>query len=105
MKITDIIRGVLDIVDAAEQPKPKLAVVVKTEPNPAEDDAELVRMRQIAGLIGTGDTEYSNSPEEMTAPIDAVLASGDDVHKSKHPSDMRSDSISMYPNHQHRPGM
>ncbi len=105
MKITDIIRQVLDIVDAVDQPEPKMAVVVSTEPGPAEDDAELVRMRQIAGLIGTGDTEYSNSPEEMTAPIDAVLASGDDVHKSKHPSDMRSDSISMYPNHQHRPGM
>ncbi len=105
MKITDIIRQVLDIVDAVDQPEPKMAVVVSTEPSPAEDDAELVRMRQIAGLIGTGDTEYSNSPEEMTAPIDAVLASGDDVHKSKHPSDMRSDSISMYPNHQHRPGM
>jgi hypothetical protein len=97
MKITDIIRQVLDIVDAVEQPEPKMAVVVSTEPSPAEDDAELVRMRQIAGLIGTGDTEYSNSPEEMTAPIDAVLASGDDVHKSKHPSDMRSDSVSMYP--------
>ena len=97
MKITDIIRQVLDIVDAVEQPEPKMAVVVSTEPSPAEDDAELVRMPQIAGLIGTGDTEYSNSPEEMTAPIDAVLASGDDVHKSKHPSDMRSDSVSMYP--------
>ncbi len=97
MKITDIIRQVLDIVDAVDQPEPKMAVVVSTEPSPAEDDAELVRMRQIAGLIGTGDTEYSNSPEEMTAPIDAVLASGDDVHKSKHPSDMRSDSVSMYP--------
>lgn len=105
MKITDIIRGVLDIVDAVEQPDPQMAVVISTEPDPSADDAELVRMRQIAGLIGTGDTEYSNSPEEMTAPIDAVLASGDDVHKSKHPADIRGDSISMYPGHQHRPGV
>lgn len=105
MKITDIIRGVLDIVDAVEQPDPQMAVVISTEPNSISDDAELVRMRQIAGLIGTGDTEYSNSPEEMTAPIDAVLASGDDVHKSKHPADIRGDSISMYPGHQHRPGI
>lgn len=97
MKITDIIRSVLDLVDAQQEPQPAVAVVVSAEPNPAEDDAELVRMRQIAGLIGTGDTEYSNSPEEMTAPIDAVLASGDDVHRSKHPSDMRSDSVSLYP--------
>lgn len=105
MKITDIIRGVLDIVDAVEQPDPQMAVVISTEPNSIRDDAELVRMRQIAGLIGTGDVDYSNSPEEMTAPIDAVLASGDDVHRSKHPSDIRGDSISMYPGHQHRPGV
>ena len=97
MKITDIIRSVLDLVDSADQPEPQVAVVVSAEPDSAQDDAELVRMRQIAGLIGSGDTEYSNSPEEMTAPIVAVLASGDDVHKSKHPSDMRSDSVSLYP--------
>lgn len=95
MKITDIIRGVINMIDAVEQPEPQVAVVVNTQPT--DDDAELVRMRQIAGLLGTGDTEYSNSPEEMIAPIEAVLASGDDVHKSKHPSDMRSDSVSLYP--------
>ena len=97
MKITDIIRSVLDLVDSADQPEPAMAVVVSTEPDAAQDDAELVRMRQIAGLIGSGDTEYSNSPEEMIAPIDAVLASGDDVNMSKHPCDMRSDSVSLYP--------
>lgn len=97
MKITDIIRSVLDLVDSADQSEPAMAVVVSTEPDTAQDDAELVRMKQIAGLLGTGDTEYSNSPEEMIAPIDAVLASGDDVHRSKHPSDMRSDSVSLYP--------
>lgn len=97
MKITDIIRSVLDLVDSADQQEPAMAVVVSTEPDTAQDDAELVRMKQIAGLLGTGDTEYSNSPEEMIAPIDAVLASGDDVHRSKHPSDMRSDSVSLYP--------
>jgi hypothetical protein len=80
-------------------------VVISTEPEPSTDDAELVRMRQIAGLIGTGDVDYSNSPEEKYAGIDAVVASGDDVHRSKHPSDIRGDSISMYPGHQHRPGV
>lgn len=95
MKITDIIRSVIDMIDAADPPEPKVAVVVNAQPE--QDDAELVRMRQIAGLLGTGDTEYSNSPEERVAPIDAVLAAGDDVHRSKHPSDMRSDSVSMYP--------
>ena len=96
MKITDIIRNVLDIVDSADQPE--VAVVVSAEPDNQQDDAELVRMRQIAGLLGTGNTEYSNSPEEKIASVDAVVASGDDVHKSKHPSDLRSDSVSLYPN-------
>jgi len=97
MKITDIIRNVLDLVDSAEQVEPSVAITVSAQPNSVTDDAELIRMRQIAGLLGSGDTEYSNSPEEMIAPIDAVLAAGDDVHRSKHPSDMRSDSVSLYP--------
>lgn len=98
MRITDIIRGVLDVIDRAEAPEPEVAVVV--EPEHSHDNAELVRMRQIAGLLGTGDTEYSNSPEERVADVDAVIASGDDVHRSKHPSDIRGDSISMFPNFQ-----
>jgi len=97
MKITDIIRSVLDLVDSADHAEPEMAVVVSTEPDASSDDAELLRLRQIAGLLGSGDTEYSNSPEERVAPIDAVLAAGDDVHRSKHPSNMRSDSVSLYP--------
>lgn len=99
MRITDIIRGVLDVIDRAEAPEPQVAVIVQPESAP-QDDAELVRMRQIAGLLGTGDNEYSNSPEQRVADVDAVIASGDDVHRSKHPSDIRADSISMFPNFQ-----
>jgi hypothetical protein len=107
MKIADIIRGVLDMLDRAESmPGDQHEIVVKpvdAEPEHTED-SELLRMRQIAGLIGQGNVDYSNSPEEKYADIEAVIASGDDVHKSKHPSDIRGDSISMYPGHQHRPG-
>ena len=60
-------------------------------------------MRQIAGLLGSGDTEYSNSPEEKYADIEAVVASGDDLNKSKHPSDIRSNSMSMFPGFQAKP--
>jgi hypothetical protein len=107
MKIADVIRGVLDMLDRAEtMPGDKHEIVVRPaehEPEEYTDDSELLRMRQIAGLLGTGDTEYSNSPEEKYADIEAVVASGDDLNKSKHPSDIRSNSISMYPGHQHRP--
>jgi hypothetical protein len=104
MKISDIIRTVLDLVDAQNNAPAQIKVTAVDAPETHDhtDDAELLRMKQIAGLIGTGDTEYENSPEEKFAPLSAVLASGNDVHQSKHPSDIRADSISMYPNFQAR---
>ena len=102
MKISDLIRGpsqpvvpVVHVVQVHAQPEPQ-----EPSPEQAEDDAELLRMKQIAGLLGGGPREYSNSPEQKTATVASVLASGDDVHRSKHPSDIRSNSISMYPNFQ-----
>ena len=95
MKVSDIIRAVLDLVDSRE---PQAVASVQALPaGTSADDSELLRMRQIAGLIGSGEVEYTNSPEEKYASIDAVVASGDDVHKSKHPADIRGNSISMYP--------
>lgn len=101
MKITDIIRQVLDIVDGAEQPAPEPVVAIAvTEPETTANDSELLRMRQIAGLVSDEAGEYTNSPVEKYATIDAVTAAGDDVHKSKNPADIRANSISMYPNFQ-----
>jgi hypothetical protein len=95
MKVSDIIRAVLDLVDSQE---PQVVASVQVEPvDTAADDGELLRMRQIAGLIGSGEVEYTNSPEEKYATVDAVTASGNDVHRSKHPADLRGNSISIYP--------
>jgi hypothetical protein len=96
MKITDIIRTVLDLVDRAEIEKPKepeMQVTVQAQGDPDE----LARIKQIAGLLTTGETEYSNSPEEKVADVDAVIASGTDLMKSKHPADIRGEHPSMYP--------
>ena len=99
MKISDIVRG----TQQQDQHPTVVAVRVHTEPEQQHtDDSELMRMRQIAGLLGSGETEYSNSPEEKYAPIEAVLASGDDLNKSKHPADIRTNAPSMYPNFQAR---
>lgn len=106
MKVVDIIRGVLDLLDKEDRPvHAQGTIVLGPKPDTAEidqvnDENELLRLKQIAGLIGSGDTEFSNSPEEKVAGIDAVIQSGDDVHRSKHPSDMRSDSVSLYPMYQ-----
>ena len=46
--------------------------------------------------------QYANSPDEDIAPITASFPSGTDMHHSKNPADIKADSISMYPNHQHK---
>lgn len=100
MRVQDILRRLADVIERNEQPapeeQPERIVVVKQELPPDED--ELARMKQIAGLLPTGEVDqYVNEPQEAYADIDAVTASGTDVHRSKHPSDMRSDSVSLYP--------
>ena len=99
MKVTDIIRQVLDLVDAAEQAESQPIAV---EPEVAEPDA-LIRIRHIAGLLPDGEEgEYQNTPQEKTAAVGAAFPAGDDVHHSKNPADMRTDSISLYPDWQAR---
>ena len=94
MKITDIIRGVLDVIDRAEEPEaePVVAVAVNTEPA-----AELADMQRLAGLLDFEEPEYANSPVEIVAPVTAAFPAGDDVHSSKNPADIRADSVSMFP--------
>ena len=107
MRAADIIRGVLDMLDHADRPiHAQGTIVLGPKPDheieqPEQDDAELVRMKQIAGLLGDDDAVgYENEPHEKYAGIDAVIAGGDDVHKEKHPLDLRGNSVSMYPNYQ-----
>jgi hypothetical protein len=97
MKVTDIIRQVLDIVDAAEQVDEP---VIVAQPEQEQPDA-LIRIRHIAGLL-PDDTEdgYQNTPQEKTAPIGAAFPAGDDVHHSKNPADIRTNAPSMFPGYQ-----
>lgn len=44
--------------------------------------------------------EYANTPHEVEQSIATTLAQGDDVNKPKHPSDIRTNAPSMYPNFQ-----
>lgn len=99
MKVTDIIRQVLDLVDAAEQAEQPAIVA---QPEVDEPDA-LIRIRHIAGLLPDGtEGEYQNTPQERTAPVGAAFPEGDDVHYAKNPADMRTDSISLFPDWQAR---
>ena len=99
MKITDIIRGVLDVIDRAEAPEsePVIAVAVEIEP-----EEQLMDMQRLAGILDTEDAEFANEPNAIVAPMGAAYPAGDDVHQSINPADIRTDSISMFPDWQAR---
>lgn len=108
MRATDIIRQVLNMIDAIDANAAQGKVVepeISVEISSGTDD-ELARMKQIAGLLGSGEVQYSNQPQERIAGIEAVTTdAGGGVNGPKHPADIRADSVSMYPNHQHNPGV
>ncbi|CAB4129197.1 hypothetical protein UFOVP112_295 [uncultured Caudovirales phage] len=105
MRITDIIRGILDQVDLAVDQKvqeplvQEPMVVIAPVEEPAEQQPDLLSIiQQLAGVAT--EPEYANQPQEMTAPIGAAYPKGDDMHHSKNPADIRTNAPSMYPNFQ-----
>lgn len=100
MKITDIIRGVLDVIDRAEEPESEPTVAaIELEVEPEE---EIMDMQRLAGLLDFEEPEYSNAPTEIVAPVTAAFPSGDDIHHSKNPADIRTNAASMFPDWQAR---
>lgn len=100
MKITDIIRGVLDVIDRAEEPEQEPVVAaIEIEVEPAE---ELADMQRLAGLHDFKEPEFANAPVEIVAPVTAAFPAGDDVHYSKNPADIRTNAPSMFPDWQAR---
>lgn len=97
MKITDIIRSVLDIIDGAEPPAQEPAVAIAIDVEPEE---QLVDMQRLAGILA--EPEFANEPNEIVAPTGAAYPAGDDVHYSKNPADIRTNAPSMYPGWQAR---
>jgi hypothetical protein len=101
MRVTDIIRGVLDLLDQANHRE--LDTMVPPDAAPETDHNQaLIQMRRMAGILEPEQSEhtYVNTPDEMVTPVATVIASGTDVHASKNPADIRSDSVSMYPGYQ-----
>lgn len=99
MKITDIIRGVLDVIDRAEEPEaePVMAIAVTAKP-----EAELADMQRLAGILDIAEPEFANEPNTIVAPVAAAFPAGDDVHQSKNPADIRTNAPSMFPDWQAR---
>lgn len=94
MKITDIIRAALDIIERhSEQPEVAVEPEVVAEP----DVDELVIIQQLSGMPTDTGPNHVNAPEEFVAPIGASFPGGDGESQRKNPADIRADSISVYP--------
>jgi hypothetical protein len=90
MRVSEIIRQVLDVIDqaqAAEQPVEDMGY----------SDQDIKRFRQIAGL--TTDKQYNTEPNEQYMDIDAVTvdAGSDSWQGTKHPADIKGEHPSLYP--------
>ncbi len=92
MRVSEIIRQVLDVIDQAEaqqveQPVEELGYT----------DRDIKRFRQIAGL--TGNSSYSTEPNEQYMDVDAVTvdAGADQWQGTKHPADIKGEHPSLYP--------
>lgn len=89
MKMAEILRAVADLIDIAQdepvvEPEQSIEVV-------AQDD-EMEELARLAGIA-----RASTTPCEEVFPVQSVIPAGNDIHYSKNPSDMRTDSISLYP--------
>lgn len=97
MRATDFIRGMLDLIDNVQ----------------SQQDAAADYEEENTGCgCGTGcdcpecieTNGFSNSPDEQITPASTILSIGNDINKPKHPSDLRADSFSLYPNMQYKSG-
>ena len=99
MRVQEIIRGILDMIDGVESHQPV---------QPVEDmgysDADIKRFKQIVDLAAADETaEYANEPNEQYADIDAVTvdAGADGMNGTKDPADVRGEHPSLYPGRVH----
>lgn len=111
MRAQELIQAILNIIDQTEQPQEEPVIAVQVdgdqEPESAADfyDDEVRRMRQIAGLREPGEmSPLSNAPNPQYAPVSAMTTdAGGGPNQPKHPADIRGNSQSIYPAHQHNP--
>jgi hypothetical protein len=98
MRAQEIIRAVLDILDREDQ------ATVTGQPNDTPQDQTTMsndenRFKQVFDLLDKKkEAILTNRPKEQYADIEAVTTNaGGGLNGPKHPADIRSDSVSMYP--------
>ena len=97
MRTTEIIRSVLDLIDQVEDKEEICQVEVPNEPG-----EQTSRFKQIFAMLSNrGQSEYSNTPNEVVTPISAVTTdAGGGVNGPKHHHDIRVKDPSAYPDQQ-----
>lgn len=96
MRINDIIRNVLDMIDQVESGGEIIATAPVEEVG-AYQDSDVKRFKQIVDLAQS--TPYTTEPQEAYADIDAVTnnAGADSMNGTKDPADIRGEHPSLYP--------
>jgi hypothetical protein len=110
MRATEVIRGILDIIDKLDDTgstPPVEVTVVDPVVEPVITGVDTNRFKHILSMLDAERSNppmYSNSPNTVVADIDAVTCdAGGGWNGPKNPADMKSDSISLYPNFQAQP--
>jgi len=108
MRATDLMRNILDLIDQidnSQQEKTPAVAVLTTNDEFIQTGVDSNRFKQIFDILTSEYHQmYNNSPAEVVAGIDSVTThAGGGWNGPKHPADMRSDSVSLYPNHTHKP--
>lgn len=106
MRAVEIIRSILDLIDHIEIEQEPVAVASIVEPTTGPHGDDVNRFQQIVDLLTSEYGQmYDNSPAETVAGMEAVTThAGGGWMGPKNPADIRSDSLSMYPNYQHKSG-
>lgn len=104
MRATEIIRGVLDLIDqleCAQQPDPEVVAIAPVE-EPIQTGVDTNRFKQIFDILSAERSQmYDNSPAEVVAGIESVTThAGGGWNGPKNPADIKSNSVSMFPAYQ-----
>jgi hypothetical protein len=98
MRATDIIRGVLDLIDDIDCHNKQSELADEK----IQTGVDSNRFKHIFDLLSKDHEQmYNNSPVEKTADIAAVTVdAGGGWNGPKNPADMRSNSVSLFPGFQ-----
>ena len=96
MSARDLLRAVLDILDAEDEQKIKADITINQNNEPDNRFKSILAMLDADSFGG-----LANSPNEVVAPVSAVTTdAGGGVNGPKHPHDIRVKDPSAYPDQQ-----